>query len=119
MSFHHTIRSARPSRAFRDRAFGRIHPGSNRYNRALSSFEYKLRSLRDLSNALTDRQQGDRPGRVAGDRVEHSGDRREDDAEHQDGVAADHFSPESVASRASAIARMGWPVRCEAERMRA
>ena len=37
----------------------------------------------------------------------------------QDRVAADHFSPERVASSASAIARMGWPVRCEAERMRA
>ena len=42
-----------------------------------------------------------------------------DDAGDQDRVAADHFSPESVASSASAIARIGWPVRCEAERMRA
>ena len=41
------------------------------------------------------------------------------DAGDQDRVAADHFSPESVASSASAIARIGWPVRCEAERMRA
>ena len=71
-----------------------------------------------LRNEWRDEQEregrGDRPGRVAGDRVQHARDHRQKDAGDQDRVAADHFWPVSVASSASAIARIGWPVRCEA-----
>ena len=77
-------------------------------------------ALRDERRDEQERQaRGDRAGRVAADRVQDARDRRQDDAGDQDRVAADHFWPESVASSASAIARIGWPVRCEAERMRA
>ena len=50
---------------------------------------------------------GDRARRVAHDRVKDARDSRQRDAGDQDRVAADHFSPESVASSASAIAFMG------------
>jgi hypothetical protein len=51
--------------------------------------------------------------------VQYACHRCQEQACDQDGVAADHFSAESVASRASAIERIGWPVRCEAARIRA